>query len=84
MSTAEEKVVDLHAALAAGAEYLLAKARKTRKHAQAYAAVVHRFSEHMPGHMERFHHAMTDFRRTAHALATMAPREAAEDLMAAE
>jgi len=44
---------------------LVARAQETRAAARRFAEVVKRFGVEMPEHLDRFHQAMTDTRRTA-------------------
>lgn len=43
-------------------------ARAARKSAEDFAAAVRRYGDEMPQALDRFHHAMSDFRETARRL----------------
>lgn len=47
---------------------LLDAARRARRSATAFAAIVARFGRDMPGHLDGFHDIMRDVRRTARQL----------------
>lgn len=55
-------------ALTAGQSDLLDAARRTRRSATAFAAIVARFGRDMPVHLEGFHEIMRDVRVTARRL----------------
>lgn len=67
---------------------LIDAARRTRRDAEAFRAVVRRYCAEMPDHLDRFHEAMLDLRRTAEALRrgqpTPPPEHEAPPRLAAE
>lgn len=65
-------------------EQLVATARESRLAAQRFRAAVARFGLEMPEHLQRFHDAMLDIRRTARGLEPAVATGAARRLMAAE
>lgn len=54
--------------LTTGQTELLESARRARRSATAFAAIVARFGRDMPGHLEGFHEIMRDVRTTARRL----------------
>lgn len=67
---------------------LIEAARRTRRDAAAFRAVVERYCAEMPAHLDRFHDAMLDLRRTAESLRrgqpSRPPRHEAPQKLAAE
>lgn len=65
-------------------EDLVATARESRLAAQRFRAAVARFGTEMPAHLQRFHDAMLDIRRTARGLEPAPTGPGMPQLMAAE
>lgn len=47
---------------------LMRSARQTRESARRFAAIVQRFGDEMPGHLDRLHEVLADIRRVANDL----------------